>query len=302
MQHKPLGQSGREVSSIGMGCATFGREIDEITSHAVLDRALERGITFFDTAQGYSEGLSEQILGRWLSDRNVRDRVVVATKMLPPQNRKRVLDAAEQALRRLNTDVIDVFYLHAWDSDSPVDDTAAALNQLLRQGKIKAIGCSNLKAWQLCKMLLVQQDANLARVQAVQLTYNLVDRDIEDELLPLCVDQQIAMVAYSPLGAGFLTGKYSRGGAIPKGTRFDIRPGHQDLYLHEAGFSVLDRLEEVAGQTGRSIVQLALAWAMSNSAVTTTLIGARSTAQVDQALDARDIALSDDIRAQLSGE
>ncbi len=301
MQYKPLGQSGLEVSSIGMGCATFGREIDEATSHAVLDRALERGITFFDTAEGYSEGVSEQILGRWLSDRNVRDRVVVATKMLPPQDRTRVLEAAELSLRRLNTDVIDVFYLHAWDSDSPVEDTAEALDQLLRQGKIKAIGCSNLKAWQLCKMLLVQQRGNFARVQAVQLTHNLVDRAIEDELLPLCVDQQIATVAYSPLAAGFLTGKYRRGGGIPKGTRFDIRPGHQDLYLHEAGFCVLDRIEEVAGQTGQSIVQLALAWSMSNSAVTTTLIGARSTDQVDQALNARDIALTDDIRAQLSG-
>ena len=301
MQYTQLGQSGLEVSSIGMGCATFGREIDEATSYAVLDRALERGITFFDTAEGYSEGVSEQILGRWLSDRHVRDRVVVATKMLPPQDRTRVLEAAELSLRRLNTDVIDVFYLHAWDPDSPVEATAEALDKLLRQGKIKAVGCSNLKAWQLCKMLLVQQQGNFARVEAVQPTYNLVDRAVEEELLPLCVDQQIATVAYSPLAAGFLTGKYRRGGAIPKGTRFDIRPGHQDLYLHEAGFSVLDRLEQVSGQTGLSIIQLALAWAMSNSAVTTTLIGARSTAQVDQALDARDLSLSDDIRAQLSG-
>ena len=301
MQYRPLGQSGLAVSAIGMGCVTLGREIDETASLAVMDRALERGITFFDTAEGYSAGVSEEILGRWLSDRKVRDRVVVATKMSPPQNRQRVREAAEESLRRLKTDVIDLFYLHAWDSDTPVEETAAALDDLVRQGKVRAIGCSNLKAWQLCKMLLPQHREGLSHVQAVQPAYNLVDRAIEDELLPLCEDQRIASVTYSPLAAGFLTGKYRRGGEIPKGSRFDVRPGHQPLYMHDAGFAVLDRLEAAAERTGHSIVHLSLAWVMAQPAVTSVLIGARSPAQVDQALDAQELGLSDETIAELGG-
>ena len=301
MQYRPLGQSGLAVSAIGMGCVTLGREIDETASRAVLDRALERGITFFDTAEGYGDGESEEILGRWLADRNARDRVVLATKMSPPQSRQRVREAAEESLRRLNTDVIDLFYLHAWDSDTPVEETAAGLDDLVRQGKIKAAGCSNLKAWQLCKMLLAQQGEGSCRVQAVQPAYNLVDRAVEDELLPLCADQQIASVTYSPLAAGFLTGKYRRDGEIPQGSRFDVRPGHQPLYMHDAGFAVLDRLEAVAERTGQSVVQLSLAWVMAQPTVTSVLIGARTPAQVDQAFDARDLTLSDETIAQLGG-
>jgi len=291
MEYRILGKSELEVSSIGMGCVTFGREIDRDTSFEVMDRALERGITLFDTAAAYAKGASETVLGEWIAQRGVRDRIVLATKVFGTLTRERVISSAEESLQRLQTDRIDLFQLHGWDGDTPLEETLAALTTLVEQGKVRAIGCSNWSAWHLCKALLLIQQQGLARLESIQPPYNLVQREIEADLLPLCSDQQIGTISYSPLAAGFLTGKYRRDQDVPAGTRFDIIPEHQPIYFTDHGYQALQQLDSAAGKTGRSMVQLALAWVMSQASITSVLIGARNTIQVDQALEAAELTL-----------
>lgn len=298
MKYRTLGKSDLTVSSIGLGCVTFGREIDQQTSFQVLDHALERGITLFDTAEAYANGASETVLGNWMAERGVRDRIVLATKVLGTLTRERVISSAEESLRRLQTDRLDLFQLHSWDNDTPLEETLAALTTLVEQGKVRAIGCSNWSAWQLCKALLLIQQQGLAPLASTQPPYNLVQREIEADLLPLCADQQIGTITYSPLAAGFLTGKYRRGQEVPNGTRFDVMPGHQPIYFTDHGYATLEQLDRAAEQSGRSMIQLALSWVLRQAGITSVLIGARNTAQVDQAFDAAEV----DIDWQLPAE
>jgi aryl-alcohol dehydrogenase-like predicted oxidoreductase len=300
MEYRVLGKSDLTVSSIGLGCVTFGREADEAASFAVMDRALERGINLLDTAEAYGEGLSEEIVGRWLADRRARERIVLATKVRTPLDRARVLASAEASLRRLQVETIDLFQLHNWDGNVPLEETLEALDALVRQGKARAIGCSNFAAWQLCKALWRQEVHGWPAMASVQPNYNLVVRDIERELLPLCADQQVGVISYSPLGGGFLTGKYREGGDMPKGTRLDIVPQMQPIYFHATGFRILEGLRARAAELGTTIPLLALAWAMTEPRITSVLIGARTPAQVDQALAADALGMSAELRAELS--
>ena len=300
MEYRDLGNANLKVSSIGMGCVTFGREIDQSASFEVLDRALERGINLFDTAAAYAGGASETVLGRWISERGIRDKIVLATKVHGTLTRDYVIASADESLTRLNTDRIDLFYLHNWDDETPLEETMSALNTLVESGKVRAIGCSNWQAWQLAKSLLHCQTAALRAMQCVQPSYNLVQREIEADLLPLCADQEIGVITYSPLAAGFLAGKYRRDQEVPKGTRFDVIPEHQPIYFTDNGYAVLDRLERVAEETGRSMVQLALAWTLTRPNVTSVLIGARNAAQVDQAFDAEATGMGEKLRAELA--
>ena len=299
MEYRALGNTDLQVSSIGMGCVTFGREIDRDASFAVLDHALERGITLFDTAEAYAAGSSETVLGEWISERGVRERIVLATKVSGTVTRERVITSAEESLRRLKTDRIDLFQLHSWDGETPLEETLEGLDALVRQGKIRHAGCSNWMAWQLCKGLLLAQQEGMARMQSVQPPYNLVQRGIEPDLLPLCVDQGIGVISYSPLAAGFLTGKYRRDQEVPKGTRFDVIPGHQSIYFTDHGYAVLEALDEAVKQSGRSMIQLALAWVLGRPGVTSMLIGARRTDQVDQAFAAEEAGLEQGLRERL---
>jgi aryl-alcohol dehydrogenase-like predicted oxidoreductase len=298
MQHRPLGRSGLTVSSIGLGCVTFGREIERETSFAVLDHAREQGITLFDTAEAYGSGKSETVLGEWTADRRSRDEIVLATKVSGTLTRDRIISSAEDSLRRLRTDRIDLFQLHNWDA-GPLEETLGALDTLLLQGKARAIGVSNWSAWQLCKALLNAATQGGTRIESVQPPYNLVQREIEPDLLPLCVDQGIGITSYSPLGAGFLTGKYRHGGEVPQGSRFDIIPGHQPLYFTDPGFRVLDGLRDLSRESGRSMIELSLAWVLSRPGITSMLIGARSPAHVDQAITADRVGLSAGLRERL---
>jgi aryl-alcohol dehydrogenase-like predicted oxidoreductase len=302
MEYRQLGNTDLSVSSIGMGCVTFGREIDRDPSFVVLDRALDHGITLFDTAEAYGQGASESVLGEWIADRGVRDRIVLASKVSGVLTKDRVINSVDESLQRLRTDRIDLFQLHVWDNDTPLDQTLEALNGLVESGKVRAVGCSNWLAWQLAKSLLLCQGSGLQSIQSVQPPYNLVQREIEADLLPLCADQQVGVISYSPLAAGFLTGKYGRGTAVPKGTRFDVIPGHQPLYFTERGYSVLDRLERAAQQSGHSMIQLALAWTLNQPHVTSMLIGARNTSQVDQAFEAEQLKLDDELLALLMNQ
>jgi len=300
MNYRQLGDADLHVSSIGMGCVTFGREIDRDDSFEVLDRAMECGITLYDTAEAYAQGASEKVLGEWIADRGVRDRIVLATKVSGVLTKDRIITSAEESLRRLQTDVIDLFQLHIWDDATTLNDTMQALNTLVESGKVRYIGCSNWMAWQLAKSLLLCQASGLARMRSVQPPYNLVEREIEPDLLPLCADQRIGVVSYSPLAAGFLTGKYGHGQQVPTGTRFDVIPEHQPLYFTNHGYAVLGRLEKAAKLSGRSMVQLALAWVLKQPNVTSVLIGARNTAQVDQVFEAEQLHLDGSLRELLS--
>ena len=295
MHKRPLGRTGLQVSPIGMGCVTFGREIDRDASFEVLDRALERGITLYDTAEAYAAGASESVLGEWIESRKARDSVVLATKVAGTLSKERVTRSAEESLGRLRTDRVDLFQLHSWDDETPLEETLEALDALVRQGKARHVGCSNFSAWQLAKALLLCQQNGWARLESVQPPYNLVQREIEADLLPLCADQHIGVVSYSPLGAGFLTGKYRRDRQFPKGTRFDIMPAHQPIYCHDRGYAVLERLDAVAERCGRSLVQVALSWVLGRPRVTSVLVGARNTAQVDQAFEALEKGLADEL-------
>ena len=289
MKLRDLGKTDLKVSSIGMGCVTFGREIDETTSFEVLDHAFERGINFFDTAAVYAQGASETVLGKWISERNVRNNVVLATKVHGTQTKEHVIASAEQSLQRLQTDHIDLFYLHNWDGETPMEETLGALNALVESGKVRAIACSNWQAWQLAKSLLLCAKGGLRAMDCVQPPYNLVQREIEADLIPLCADQQIGVVAYSPLAAGFLTGKYRRDEVVPKGTRFDVIPAHQPIYFTDHGYAVVEELSRAAEREGKSMVQLALGWVLSRPQITSVLIGARNRDQVDQAFEAESI-------------
>ena len=286
MEYRMLGRSGLKVSSIGLGTATFGREIDKETSFAVADRAFERGITLIDTAEAYSSGLSETILGNWIASRRARDHIVVATKVTGTLNRKRIILSAEASLRRLQIETIDLFQLHVWDSDTPINETLQALDVLVTTGKARAIGCSTAAAWQVCKALWHQEAGGWALMCSVQPVYSLAKREIEIELLPLCKDQNVGVITYSPLGAGFLTGKYFKGGPVPSGSRFDVVPGHQDIYFNDSAYLAMERLRTISASMGRPMADLGLAWVLSRDGVTSTLIGARSPAQIDQAFDA----------------
>ncbi len=286
-----LGKSDLRVSSIAMGCVTFGREIDRDTSFEIMDHALERGITLFDTAAVYGGGASETVLGEWVTGRGVRDRVVLATKVSGTLTGAHVISSAEESLRRLQTDRIDLLQLHGWDEETPLEETLSALSSPVDQGKVRAIGCSNWTAPQLNKALLLSQERSLARLESVQPPYNLVQREIEADLLPLCLDQEIGTITYSPLAAGFLTGKYRRGEEPPEGTRFDVIPTHKPIYFTDHGYATLHQLESTAKQSGRSVVQLALSWVLNQDNITSVLIGARNTAQVDQAFEAAELSL-----------
>jgi aryl-alcohol dehydrogenase-like predicted oxidoreductase len=297
MNYRTLGRSDLRVSAIGLGGATFGREIDERAAFEVLDRALERGVTLFDTAAAYSNGASETIVGRWLASRGVRRQIMLATKVAPPLDRAHVLASAEASLRRLQVDAVDLFQLHSWDPRTPLEETLGALQALAEQGKARYVGCSNFAAWQACKALWRQELRGWARLESVQPVYNLALRAIERELLPFAADQELGVITYSPLGAGFLTGKYRQGGPVPGGTRFDIVPGHQDIYFSDASFAAMERLRTKAAELGMPMARLGLAWVLNRPGITTTLVGARSLGQVDQAFEAAELA--DELQAEL---
>jgi aryl-alcohol dehydrogenase-like predicted oxidoreductase len=300
MEYRHLGRSDLTVSSIGLGCATFGREIDEETSFAVMDRALECGVNLIDTAEAYSVGGSEEVVGRWLSSRGAREQIVLATKVSGSLSRQRILSSAEASLRRLQTDRVDLFQLHVWDQSVPLEEMLEALHTLVQRGLARYVGCSNYAAWQLCKALWLQDVNDWARFESVQPNYNLVVREIERELLPLCADQQVGVISYSPLGGGFLTGKYHQGGSIPSGTRMDVVPAMQEIYFHQSGYEIMERLRAKAEELDVPMAHLALAWVLNRPGISSVLVGARTPDHVDQAFRAEALASSPKVRDALA--
>ena len=324
MQQKPLGRSGQTASAIGLGTVTFGREIDEATSCRVMDYALERGITFFDSAEGYGGGQSrhtrktyfgidderevtgeisssERIIGDWLAKTGNRDRITLCTKVGSggsPENIRKALDAS---LNRLQTDRVDVYKMHSPDDKVPIGETLAALTEQVNAGRVRTIGCSNHSAAQLREALDASAADGYARYEVTQPAYSLVARQYEADLFPLCLQEEVAVTSFSPLAAGFLSGKYTPDRAsIPAGSRFHIAPAHADLYYSDANFETLARLRAKAAELGVPLVRLALAWALTHQAVTCVLVGARTTAHIDNAVEACQMGLAPELRQEIS--
>lgn len=275
------------ISSIGCGCTTFGREIDEAAAHDFLDHAYARGVTFFDTATAYGAGASETAIRSWLSSRRpAAARVVIATKILPPYEPDLIARATDECLQRLGLETIDLLYLHRWDATAESPESLSTLDALVRAGKVRALGVSNYDQSQLETALALQEQHQLERFYAVQNNHNYAVSDFSPEYRRFCAERGIAVVTYSPLGAGFLTGKHSRE-SVEAGSRFDIVPGHQDVYFHEQGWKNLALLEKVAARHGLSQTHLAMAWALHQAGVTSVLVGGRTPAHLDQALAAQ---------------
>lgn len=281
-----ISSAGLRVSQIGLGCVTFGREIDEAAAHVLLDYAYEHGVVFFDTASAYAQGASESIIGRWIASRRpAASSLTIATKILPPYEPARLASVVDESLQRLGLAVIDLLYLHRWDATAESPAALAALDALVREGKVRALGASNCNCQQLETALALQERHGLERFSVVQNNQNLAVSDVSEELRRFCAARKIAIVTYSPLGAGFLTGKHRHG--VQPGSRFAVVPGHQDIYFHEAAYRRLARLESVAARTGHSQAHLALAWALHQPGVASVLVGGRTPAHLDQALAAQ---------------
>lgn len=275
----------KKLSPIGLGCVTFGREIGKEASFALMDFARSNGVTFFDTAAAYGNGASETIIGEWLEARAPSTNLpMIATKILPPYTSSGIRQSVNQSLKRLHVSTIDILYLHRWHSDIESLSALETLHHLVKEGKVRMLGASNFNADQLNYVLQEQMQRGLSSFCTIQNNHNLAVSDLNDEIRNICRQYKIAIVTYSPLGAGFLTGKYQK--SVQSGTRFSIVPGHQTIYFNEQTFRRLAKLQEVASRTGYSSVYLALAWALHQADVASVLVGGRSLGHLKQAFSA----------------
>lgn len=325
MEHRPLGKTGIDISVIGLGCVTFGREIAEDASLEVMDYAVEKGITWFDTAEGYGGGnarayrrsalnvddvrektdimgSSEIIMGRWIKARGCRDQLTLCTKVSSGNSPENIERALLTSLERLQVDHVDIYELHSPDADVPIGESLSALNDQISAGRVNYIGCSNFSAEQLKEALEVSERQGYPRFEVIQPPYSLAAPDSQYHIFPLCKAEKIGVTTYSPLAAGFLTGKYSNDrNNFPAGSRFDIIPGHADIYFNERNFRNLDRLKAKAEELGVPMVRLAMAWALTNPDLTSVIIGARHHGHIDNAIEALEMNMSGELRAELSG-
>jgi len=316
MKHVRLGRTGLLVSNLCLGTMTFGLQCDEAVSFSILDRATEGGITFIDTADVYplggglpTVGRTEEIVGRWLHGK--RDRYVVATKcfgrMGPAaweqgNSRKHILEAVEGSLRRLGTDYIDLYQLHGPDPGTPIDETLDALDDLVRAGKVRYVGCSNFMAYQVARALGRSDTRSVVRFDSVQPRYNLLFRQIERELIPLCAEEGLGIIPYNPIAGGLLSGKHNPSQPPPEGSRFALGSAagvYQDRYWHDREFATVEELRKVAEREGVALVTLAVAWVLANPAVTAPIVGASRPDQLDASLAASDYVLSPELKDEL---
>lgn len=311
MQYVRLGRSGLKVSRLCLGCMSFGTPdwqpwtISENESRNVIRRALELGINFFDTADVYSAGASERILGKALRDFAQRNQIVVATKVNGPMgqgpndrglSRMHILDAVEASLRRLGTDYIDLYQIHRWDYQTPIEETLEALNDLVRSGKVRYCGASSMFAWQFCSALHIADRRGWTRFVSMQNHYNLIYREEEREMIPLCRHEGIAILPWSPLARGLLAGK-RRGAGQMETVRSRTDEYSHRLYAQPGDFAVADRVAEVAARRGVKPSQIALAWLLSQAGVTAPVFGVSRPEQVDDAVAALSLTLeSEEVR------
>jgi len=311
VDYRRLGETGLMVSELCLGCMTFGREADEEASKGLVARFLEAGGNFIDTADVYTDGVSEEITGRAL--KGVRDEVVLATKVRFPMgdgpndvglSRKHVIRGCEDSLRRLGTDYIDLYQVHCWDAATPLEETLGALSDLVRAGKVRYIGVSNFTAWQIMKSVALSDALGFERFVCLQPQYSLVERNVEYEILPACLEEGLGVIPWSPLGGGFLSGKYRRDARPPEDSRIAGAEEEQEEYWDrratERNWNALDVVGEISEATGKSYAQISLNWLLRQPAVTAPIIGARTVEQLEDNLGAAGWELDEDQVHRLS--
>ncbi len=287
MEYRRIGKSGLKVSEIGLGGNNFGVRTNEQVSLDVINRALDMGINFIDTAPVYTDGRSEELIGKAVKGR--RSQVIIATKFGNPRSvgpneqagsRSHMMKSVEASLRRLGMDYIDLYYLHQPDSGTPIEETLRALDDLVRMGKVRYIACSNFAGWQVSDAWWTSTINNLESFIAVQSRYNLLDRSIENELVPGCQAHGVGIIPWGPLAAGFLTGKYQRGKGIKAGARFEKPVAIYSDIMTDANFDKLAKLEAFAGERGHSVGELAISWLLSHSWLGSVIAGAMNGEQL----------------------
>lgn len=311
MKMRRMGRTGLMVSEICLGTMTFGGQSDEKGSFQIMDKASEWGVNFIDTADMYplppsleTGGRTEEIVGRWMKGK--REHWIIATKCrFPMENgpndaglsRKHILEAIDASLRRLQCDYIDLYQVHAPDPLTPLDETLRALDDLVHSGKVRYLGCSNFAAWELARALWLSDKLNLARFDCLQPRYNLLYREAESEILPLCRDQGVGVIAYNPLAGGFLSGKYKKGQSPVDGTRFTLGKSgetYRQRYWQESHFEAVDELQKCLEKRNRPLIQIALAWVLSQEGITSAIVGATKPEQLDHSLLAVEVTLDDE--------
>lgn len=314
MKMKRLGRTGLKVSEICLGTMTFGIQCDEPTSFGILDRAWEGGVNFIDTADAYplggdysTAGKTEIIIGNWFKAHpGRRHETILATKVngqmsLAPNDlglsRRHIMDGIDASLRRLQTDFIDLYQVHFYDVNTPQDETLRALDDLVHSGKVRYIGCSNFRAYQLSKALWTSDKLGLARYDCVQPRYNLLFREYEGDMFPLCQEEGIGVIPYNPLAGGFLSGKHRREAEPEKGGRFALGAAgamYRKRYWQDVQFDAVDRLQEFFKDRNKTLVQVAIAWVLAQPFISSAIIGATSAKQLDDSLSATEVTLDAD--------
>jgi aryl-alcohol dehydrogenase-like predicted oxidoreductase len=309
MHIRNLGGSGLRVSAVGLGCNNFGQRTDLETSRKVIHKAIDLGVTLFDTADTYAGmGGSETVLGQVLGDR--RKDIVLATKFAKPMSkdgtrqgasRRYIMSAVEASLTRLKTDYIDLYQQHEYDLLTPLEETLRALDDLVRQGKVRYIGNSNFPAWRVAEAELTARAMNVNRFVSCQDEYSLVAREIEKDLLPAAQEYKLGLLPFFPLASGLLTGKYRRGAAAPEGTRFAKAPAMAERYVTPRNEDIVEKLQAFAQARGHSMLELAFSWLASRPQVSSVIAGATRVEQVEQNVKAIEWKLSAEEIAEIDG-
>jgi aryl-alcohol dehydrogenase-like predicted oxidoreductase len=311
VEFRPLGRTGVKVSPLCLGCMMFGRRANLAESVEIIDAAIEAGINFVDTANVYGRGQSEEMTGEALKRNGQRHRIVLATKVhgamddadpnAQGTSRRHIIAECEASLRRLQTDYIDLYQLHRPRPDIAIDETLRALDDLVRSGKVRYIGTSTFASWQVVEALWVSKELGLNRFVSEQPPYNLLDRRVERELLPMCRTFGIATIPWSPLGGGLLTGKYGRGQEYPEGSRYAIAGANspQAQRVRDAVFDVTEALAPIAAEKGCTMSQFALSWVMGQPGVTSPIVGPRTLDQLKDNLGALSVQLTDEDRRRV---
>ena len=308
MEYRSLGRTGTKVSTLCLGCLMFGGRTNETDSMDIIDRAIDGGINFFDTANMYVRGRSEEMVGKAFKRNGKRPRIVLATKVhfrmddedpnAQGNSRRHIIEQCEASLRRLQTDYIDLYQIHRPCSDIPIDETLRALDDLIRAGKVRYIGSSTFAAWQVVESLWASKELGINRFICEQPPYHLLDRSIERELVPMAQTYGTALIPWSPMAGGFLTGKYRRGEARPTDARYQDENEDTDLFS-DAAFNVLDVVLAIAAEKGCTPSQFALAWCAQQPGITSPIVGVRTMEQLEDNLGAIDVQVTDEERERI---